>query len=97
MVDQSLHESSGGHTTSSSGATSSTSEGTTGGSALKWMTPAEKKFLDQQTRRQTERILQKASKSHKQRVEEFNTHLENLTEHYDIPKVSWTNEQVVIK
>jgi len=24
------------------------------------------------------------------RVEEFNKHLDNLTEHFDIPKVSWT-------
>ena len=57
---------------------------------FKWMTAAERKFLEQQERRQTERIMAKASKSHKQRVEEFNSHLENLTEHYDIPKVSWT-------
>ncbi|KAG5308538.1 FA32A protein, partial [Pseudoatta argentina] len=39
---------------------------------------------------QTERIKQKASKTHKQRVEEFNRHLDSLTEHFDIPKVSWT-------
>lgn len=57
---------------------------------FRWMTAAERKFLEQQERRQTERIMAKASKSHKQRVEEFNSQLENLTEHYDIPKVSWT-------
>jgi len=28
--------------------------------------------------------------THKQRVEEFNRHLDGLTEHFDIPKVSWT-------
>lgn len=39
---------------------------------------------------QTERIKQKASMTHKQRVEEFNRHLDSLTEHFDIPKVSWT-------
>ncbi|GAB1293319.1 Protein FAM32A [Apodemus speciosus] len=39
---------------------------------------------------QMERILKKASKTHKQRVEDFNRHLDTLTEHYDIPKVSWT-------
>lgn len=55
-----------------------------------WMTEAEKKFLAQQEKRQLEKVMAKAQKSHKQRVEEFNTHLENLTEHYDIPKVSWT-------
>lgn len=42
------------------------------------------------TKQQMERILKKASKSHKQRVEEFNSHLDSLSEHYDIPKVSWT-------
>lgn len=31
-----------------------------------------------------------ASTTHKQRVEEFNRHLDSLTEHFDIPKVSWT-------
>ena len=55
-----------------------------------WMTDAEKKVLAQQEKRQLEKIMAKAKKSHKQRVEEFNSHLENLTEHYDIPKVSWT-------
>lgn len=39
---------------------------------------------------QNERIKLKASKTHKQRVEEFNRHLDSLTEHFDIPKVSWT-------
>uniref|UniRef100_A0A8C5K3X9 Protein FAM32A n=1 Tax=Jaculus jaculus TaxID=51337 RepID=A0A8C5K3X9_JACJA len=39
---------------------------------------------------QMERILKKASKTYKQRVEDFNRHLDTLTEHYDIPKVSWT-------
>ena len=38
----------------------------------------------------TERIKLKASLTHKQRVEEFNRHLDSLTEHFDIPKVSWT-------
>nr|CAD7418899.1 unnamed protein product [Timema poppensis] len=38
--------------------------------------------------------------THKQRVEEFNRHLDSLTEHFDIPKVSWTkamlNTRVVL-
>jgi protein FAM32A len=53
-------------------------------------TAAEKAFEKVQRERQAERILKKASKSHKQRVEEFNDHLDTLSEHYDIPKVSWT-------
>ncbi|XP_018583627.1 protein FAM32A-like [Scleropages formosus] len=53
-------------------------------------TPAQVAFDKMQEKRQMERILNKASKTHKQRVEDFNRHLDTLTEHYDIPKVSWT-------
>lgn len=53
-------------------------------------TPAQVAYEKMQEKRQMERILKKASKTHKQRVEDFNRHLDTLTEHYDIPKVSWT-------
>lgn len=53
-------------------------------------TPAQVAFEKTQEECQMERILKKASKTHKQRVEDFNQHLDTLTEHYDIPKVSWT-------
>ncbi|XP_017262331.1 protein FAM32A-like [Kryptolebias marmoratus] len=53
-------------------------------------TPAQMAFDKMQEKRQMERILKKASKTHKHRVEDFNRHLDTLTEHYDIPKVSWT-------
>ncbi|XP_077187579.1 protein FAM32A [Paroedura picta] len=53
-------------------------------------TPAQLAYEKTQEKRQMERILKKASKTHKQRVEDFNRHLDTLTEHYDIPKVSWT-------
>ncbi|RZF33849.1 hypothetical protein LSTR_LSTR008972 [Laodelphax striatellus] len=53
-------------------------------------TNAELAFQKMQEKMQKERILQKASMTHKQRVEEFNRHLDSLTEHFDIPKVSWT-------
>ncbi|XP_034191118.1 protein FAM32A [Osmia lignaria lignaria] len=53
-------------------------------------TKAELAFQTMQEKMQTERIKQKASMTHKQRVEEFNRHLDSLTEHFDIPKVSWT-------
>lgn len=39
---------------------------------------------------QNKRIRERAAKTHKQQVEEFNERLDNLTEHFDIPKVSWT-------
>ena len=56
---------------------------------------------------QKQKIMEKAKKTHKQRVEvsvcvcpqlphcpsspqEMNQYLDTLTEHFDIPKVSWT-------
>jgi protein FAM32A len=36
------------------------------------------------------RIKDKASVSHKERVEKFNTYLDSLSEHYEPAKVSWT-------
>lgn len=53
-------------------------------------TKAEQAFKAKQDSVAQARILKKASKTHKQRVEEFNKHLDSLSEHYDIPKVSWT-------
>ncbi|XP_014210524.1 protein FAM32A [Copidosoma floridanum] len=53
-------------------------------------TKAEIAFQKMKEKTQNERIKLKASKTHKQRVEEFNRHLDSLTEHFDIPKVSWT-------
>ncbi|XP_072172836.1 protein FAM32A-like [Diadema setosum] len=53
-------------------------------------TPAQKAFDKIQEQRQVERVLDKASKKHKERVNEFNAKLDTLTEHFDIPKVSWT-------
>ncbi|XP_037778872.1 protein KRI1 homolog [Penaeus monodon] len=53
-------------------------------------TEAEKRFLERKRKMEAERILKKASLTHKEKVEEFNRHLDSLTEHFDIPKVSWT-------
>uniref|UniRef100_UPI00358F033A protein FAM32A n=1 Tax=Myxine glutinosa TaxID=7769 RepID=UPI00358F033A len=53
-------------------------------------TPAQIAFEKMQEKRLMQRVLKKASRSHKKRVEDFNRHLDTLTEHYDIPKVSWT-------
>ena len=53
-------------------------------------TKAELAFLKAQQKREGEKILKKAETSHKERVEQFNEHLDNLIEHFDIPKVSWT-------
>ncbi|KAG1175811.1 hypothetical protein G6F70_003907 [Rhizopus microsporus] len=50
-------------------------------------TEAELKFEEIQRKRQMERVSKAATKSHKDRVSEFNQKLEKLSEHHDIPKV----------
>ncbi|KAF8203823.1 hypothetical protein BJ912DRAFT_1052606 [Pholiota molesta] len=50
-------------------------------------TEAEKRFEEVQKRRLEQRIAKLAHKTHKDRVNEFNSHLESLSEHHDIPKV----------
>ncbi|KAI9143973.1 hypothetical protein BKA69DRAFT_1122636 [Paraphysoderma sedebokerense] len=50
-------------------------------------TAAELKFEEIQRKRLREKIKKQASKSHKEKVEEFNEYLDKLSEHYDIPKV----------
>ncbi|XP_024535746.1 protein FAM32A [Selaginella moellendorffii] len=50
-------------------------------------TPAEKRYHEQKAKLEETRLAKMASKSHRQRVEEFNQYLANLSEHYDIPKV----------
>lgn len=50
-------------------------------------TPAEKRYHEQKAKLEARRLAKVATKSHRQRVEEFNQYLANLSEHYDIPKV----------
>ncbi|CEP19148.1 hypothetical protein [Parasitella parasitica] len=50
-------------------------------------TEAERKFEEIKRQRQMERVSKAANKSHKDRVQEFNQKLEQLSEHHDIPKV----------
>ncbi|KAJ7361557.1 DUF1754-domain-containing protein [Mycena olivaceomarginata] len=50
-------------------------------------TDAERRFEEVQRRRLEERVAKLANKTHKDRVSEFNAHLESLSEHHDIPKV----------
>lgn len=51
------------------------------------VTPAEKAFIDYQTKNKTKRIEEKVSESHRDRVEKYNKKLAELTEHFDIPRV----------
>jgi protein FAM32A len=53
-------------------------------------TNAEIAFLKKKEERDIKRIKDKASVSHKERVEKFNTYLDSLSEHYEPAKVSWT-------
>ncbi|KIY69186.1 DUF1754-domain-containing protein [Cylindrobasidium torrendii FP15055 ss-10] len=50
-------------------------------------TEAEKRFEEVQRERLLKRVAKLAGKTHKDRVNEFNNHLESLSEHHDIPKV----------
>nr|KAJ3398792.1 hypothetical protein HK105_005066 [Polyrhizophydium stewartii] len=51
------------------------------------MTDAERKFAEAQRKRLEARAEKVAAKSHKERVAEFNSYLESLSEHHDIPRV----------
>ncbi|XP_060083256.1 protein FAM32A-like [Ylistrum balloti] len=53
-------------------------------------TKAEQAFDRAREKREAELIVEKASKTHKERIMLFNSHLDAMTEHFDIPKVSWT-------
>jgi len=53
-------------------------------------TGAELAFARAKQKRVVDEMIKKPIKTHKERIMEFNQHLDNLSEHYDIPKVSWT-------
>lgn len=51
-------------------------------------TAAELRHIEKRAQRQLEKIERGEMKSHRDRVKDFNDYLGNLTEHYDLPKVS---------
>ncbi|XP_057803752.1 uncharacterized protein LOC131019086 [Salvia miltiorrhiza] len=51
------------------------------------LTPAERRYMEQRQKIELERLAKAAKKSHRDRIQEFNQYLANLSEHYDIPKV----------
>ncbi|ETW87025.1 hypothetical protein HETIRDRAFT_99428 [Heterobasidion irregulare TC 32-1] len=57
------------------------------GSSSDRKTEAERRFQEVQRKRLEERVKKLATKTHKDRVHEFNSKLEALSEHHDIPKV----------
>ncbi|EXB94225.1 hypothetical protein L484_004416 [Morus notabilis] len=52
-----------------------------------YLTPAERRYLQQWEKLDCRRLAKMASKSHHDRIQEFNQYLANLSEHYDILKV----------
>ncbi|BGO90708.1 hypothetical protein NBRC10512_000648 [Rhodotorula toruloides] len=63
------------------------SSGAAGSSTGVGKTEAQRRFEEVQRKRLLEKAAKAAAKSHKERVAEFNEKLENMSEHYDIPKV----------
>ncbi len=53
-------------------------------------TEAEKRRDAHMMKYEEERAKKAAAKSHRQRIEEFNSKLATLTEHHDIPKISYS-------
>eukprot|EP00088_Acartia_fossae_P071799 TRINITY_DN9946_c0_g1_i1.p1 TRINITY_DN9946_c0_g1~~TRINITY_DN9946_c0_g1_i1.p1 ORF type:complete len:116 (+),score=38.77 TRINITY_DN9946_c0_g1_i1:67-414(+) len=56
----------------------------------KKLTKAELAYKKRREDIEKERIKNRAQFTHKDKVEKFNSYLNTLSEHYDIPKVSWT-------
>ena len=53
-------------------------------------TPIEVAWLKKKREKEMDKIKKKAELNHMQKVMKFNEGLNKLSEHYDIPKVSWT-------
>ncbi|WOL12321.1 protein FAM32A [Canna indica] len=51
------------------------------------LTPAEKRYIEQRERINQKKLAKTSNKSHRDRIQDFNQYLANMSEHYDIPKV----------
>ncbi|XP_012087324.1 protein FAM32A-like [Jatropha curcas] len=51
------------------------------------LTPAERRYMEQRGQIDVHRMAKEANKSHRDRIQDFNQYLANMSEHYDIPKV----------
>lgn len=51
------------------------------------LTPAERRYIEQKQQLDVHRLAKEANKSHRDRIQDFNQYLANMSEHYDIPKV----------
>ncbi|KAI4108514.1 MAG: hypothetical protein L6R37_000950 [Teloschistes peruensis] len=64
------------------------SEDETGeGATARGKTQAELQHEERRRRRLEERLKREGTKTHKERVEEFNHYLSNLSEHHDMPRI----------
>ncbi|KAL8458892.1 hypothetical protein ACS0TY_035569 [Phlomoides rotata] len=60
------------------------------GSSANWdnnLTPAERRYMEERERIDSQKLAKTSNKSHRDRIEDFNQYLANMSEHYDIPKV----------
>lgn len=53
-------------------------------------TEAEKRFEEHMMKYEAERLKKAAGKSHRDRVKELNEKLSTMTEHHDIPRISYS-------
>lgn len=51
------------------------------------LTPAEKRYIEQREQLDVQKYAKMSKNSHRDRLDDFNQYLANLSEHYDIPKV----------
>ncbi|KAK7293987.1 hypothetical protein RJT34_16870 [Clitoria ternatea] len=51
------------------------------------LTPAERRYIEQREKLDVNRLAKISNKSHRDRIQDFNQYLANMSEHYDIPKV----------
>ncbi|XP_008679084.1 protein FAM32A-like [Zea mays] len=52
-----------------------------------YLTPAERSYMEQKQKIDMKKMAKVANKSYKDRMQDFNQYLANLSEHYDISKV----------
>ncbi|KAL8778949.1 MAG: hypothetical protein Q9203_005013 [Teloschistes exilis] len=57
------------------------------GATARGKTQAELQHEERRRRRLEERLKREGTKTHKERVEEFNHYLSNLSEHHDMPRI----------
>ncbi|EPS72511.1 hypothetical protein M569_02248 [Genlisea aurea] len=51
------------------------------------LTPAERRYMEQREKIDSHKLAKTSNKSHRDRIQDFNQYLANMSEHYDIPKV----------